>query len=135
MEKRQGKRGQWFPITTIDWSWLVDGYNKMYDTDFQDEQELYLKLLPSLSPRKLSLLLGVCVESIYRRLDYYGIERRHKQGGSNHTQAYKREAFLLIPESKMAEMTIAEIMKKTGISSGYCSQLLRSYKRSCIRRG
>jgi len=128
--KRKNKIGILFPVTTIDWPWLVSGYNRMFHTDFASEKSLYLGLLPTLSPRKIADQLGVSIVSIYRRLDYYNIPRRHKQGGANHIQAPKRDAFLAISPSVMAEMTMAEIVKETKINAGYCSALMKIHGRT-----
>jgi len=128
--KRKNKIGILFPVTTIDWPWLVSGYNRMFHTDFASEKSLYLGLLPTLSPRKIADRLGVSTASIYRRLDYYNIPRRHKQSGANHIQAPERDAFLAISPSVMAEMTMAEIVKETKINAGYCSALMKIHGRT-----
>ena len=118
---------------TIDWDWLISAYNRRYGTEFNNEKELYLGVYPELSPQQIADRLGVCASTVYRRMDMYGIERSHQQGGPNNTKAIKRNAFLSIPEGVMANMTVKQIMKETEMCEGYCSILLRRYNRTCKR--
>lgn len=126
---RFGRPGTYLS-TTIDWDWLVDGYNKKYGTDFKNEKDLYLHVYPELSPRKIAKILGVCATTIRRRLDIYGIERNHKRGGANNTKSPKRDAFLAIPASVMATMTLKEITRKVGADRTYCWNLACKYGRT-----
>ena len=118
-----------YPSTTIDWDWLISAYNRRYGTEFNNEKELYLGVYPELSPQQIADRLGVCDTTIRRRMDMLGVERSHTNGGSNNTKAPKRNAFLAIPVTKMAGMTLKEISRETRADPGYCGQLARQYGR------
>ena len=96
--------------TTIDWRWLVVEFNKRYGTLFKNEKQFYLGVYPRLSPSKIAKCLGVSDMTIYKRLDYYKIERSHKRGGANHKKKTKKWAvFMGMTDDEVAGMTIPEL--------------------------
>jgi len=101
--KRFSKKGYVYYDTTIDWPLVVATHNCRYRTNYKNEKDVYLKLL--LSPGKLAERLCVSIGTIYNRMDFYGIPRSHKRGGSNNTARPKKDAFLAIPEGMMKDMT------------------------------
>lgn len=121
---------------SIDWGELAEGYNRIYGTSFYNDAEMFATLMKDLSPKKIADILGV--STIYRRLDFWGIERSHQRGGANNINGKKETAFLAISEERMEEMTIKEIARKVESASQYCYSLAkkhnRSYKMHHIRR-
>ena len=113
---------------SIDWNELTEGYNKMYDTSFESDVEMFTILLKDLSPKKIANILGV--STIYNRLDFLGIERSHKSSGMNNINGDKEATFLAITEECMTKMTIKEIVKEAEATSQYCYSLTRKHNRS-----
>jgi len=114
--------------TSIDWEWLVEGYNSTYSTTYKDETELLLSIGPKFSPRNLALQLGVSHTTIYYRLDKHRIPRSHTRGGANNKGRKERE-FLSIPPDDMCQFTVPQIALKLSIHKDYCYQLVRKHKR------
>ena len=133
MSIAQRKRTKFATGTTIDWPWYVAEYNKNYDTDFKNEKELYLGLYPILSPSQIGRRLLISWDTILRRLDYYCIERCHKQGGPNNTACPKYNAFLAIPENTMKDMTAKMLAGSLKIHIQTVRSWLRLTGRSCLR--
>jgi hypothetical protein len=115
---------------SIDFPELVSGYNRIYQTEFKNEKQMYERLYPGISPARIAKQIGVSSFTVRRRMDILGIERSHTQGGPNRLDAPKREAFLAIPQKRMAGMTFDEISKTAGISNGYTSVLTRRFNRA-----
>ena len=111
----------------INWNELTEGYNRIYNTSFESDVEMFIILLRDLSPKKIADILGV--STIYKRLDFLGIERSHKRGGANNINGKKEMAFLAIPENHMINMTIEKIAKETEATSQYCYYLTRKHNR------
>jgi hypothetical protein len=120
--------------TLIDWQPLVDGYNKRYKTKFKELESLLKGLYPGQSPRQIGDILGVSYMTIYKRLDYYGIERRHLQGGPNFTKTPKQDAFLAIPEKDMRKATAKQIAYSLDSNISTIYKFAQKHNRSFLKQ-
>jgi len=119
---------------SIDWPSLICAYNKMYNTDFIDEKDMLVNLSVRLSPRRISEILEVAKDTIYRRLDYYGIERRHTVGGANNKHSPVKDAFFAIPVLELQRMTALAVSVKIGCCLQHVHYLCRKHGRTCLLR-
>jgi len=119
--------------TIIDWQELVDGYNKKYKTTFENEKALLKGLLLELSPTQIGDRLGVSFNTIYRRLDGYGIARSHKRGGPNYLKTPKKDAFLAVPVEIMSKMTATQLASKLDMNISSVYRFLRKTGRIYLR--
>lgn len=114
--KRYNKAGYIYFDTTIDWPQIIVDYNREHGTNFSGEKDIYLRLL--LSPNKIAKRLGVSVTTIYKRMDFHGVKRSHKRGGSNNTARPKFDAFLAISENTMKDMTAKMLAVRVRVKIG-----------------
>jgi hypothetical protein len=133
VEKKRDKCGRLFPVTTIEWPKLINDYNQKFFTDYKTEKELLVELMKLLTPSQIAKRLRISTDTVYRRLDYYKIKRRHNPGGSNHAQALKRDDFLKMDPEQMEKMTILEISKMVGLSNNYCYKLCKVFSRNYVK--
>jgi len=119
--------------SSIDWQALVEGYNRMYSTDFADEVDLLESICTELSARKLATQLGIGYTTIYYRLDLHKIPRSHTRGGPNN-KGKKEKEFLAISEEEMTHLTMPQIARRIGICVGYGFQLAKKNGRRFVPR-
>ena len=130
--KRYNKLGHMYNDTTIDWDWLIAGYNRRYGTNFKTEKDMYLRCVLSLS--LLGRRLGVAQSTIYRRYDRLGIPRSHKRGGANYTKTPGKDRFLSIPAEEMALMSVDRIAAKLKLGESSVRNYLRKTGRVFRRK-
>jgi hypothetical protein len=120
--------------TYIDWEELVDGYNRMYDTSFGSEEEMYRTLYPKITLLALGNMLGVSKHTLYARFDLYGISRQRNRGGNNNSPGPKTKLLLAMDKSELAELTVIEIGKMLEISPSHCFLMLKRYGLPHLRK-
>ena len=120
--------------TYIDWEELVDGYNRIYNTSFGSEEEMYRALYPKITLLKLSDILGVSKQTLYSRFDLYKISRQRERGGKNNSPGPKTKLLLAMDKSELSELTTIQIAKIVGMSPSHCFIILKRYELPHLRK-
>ena len=111
-------------IETIKWDDILTNINKEYRTSYESIRDMLKKMYSKISPNQMGNLIGVSNTTIYKKLDYYGIRRRHIPGGNNYI-GYKKPLFLKIPDEVLVNMTNEEISEEIGCTPEYVRKLIK----------
>jgi len=132
--KKATNLGRYKNFTVIDYDAAVAKYNEIHNTEFKSEKELYEFFSPNIPIKDICAAFNLTKPTLYNRIDLHGVARSHTRGGSHHRVGLKTEAFLAIPESKMKTMSLGQIAYAINADYGYCSALIKKYKRTIYKR-
>lgn len=109
-----------------DWESIVVGYNDMFKTNYKNIGLLLINLYKETkSTPKMEKILGPAVTTIMKKLKGYNNIPIQKRGGDYLSRAPKKRAFLAIPDDKVRNMGIDEIMQTVDCSETFVHHLLK----------
>jgi len=112
-------------MNLTDWNYILEAYNMEKAVNYINIETLLKDLHRKIkSTAKMDKLLGVSETTIMKKLKSYKMPIQ-KKGGDYLSRATKKRRFLTIPDDKLRNMQIDEIMESVRCSETHTHYLLK----------